>query len=130
MTRVATPVLDWSRVGSPPSNVPGSAPGIAGDLTVGVTVAALPGAWTGNPTGYSYQWLANGLVIPGATFAFLLIASAQLGLYLSLRVIATNAGGDSIPATSLAVGPVINPISSGPSLDFSDPANSQYIGII
>lgn len=43
-----------------------SAPTIAGALAVGRTLTAKPNAWTTGTT-FTYQWYANGAVIPGAT---------------------------------------------------------------
>jgi hypothetical protein len=97
-----------------------------GQLTVGATLTASPGVWTGSPFAFAYQWRENGLVIPGETAATLLIGLGLLGDFLSVSVTPTNGGGAGVPATSLVVGPVTNP-TSGPSLDFSDPNNSQYL---
>lgn len=127
MTIVLPNVLAWSRVGGPPVNV--SAPGIAGQLTVGAIVSVVRGTYSGNPTRFDYEWRENGLVLPGETGTTLLIGSALLAEFLSVTEVASNSGGSALPVTSLAVGPVTNPLTPGPSLDFSDADNSQYLAL-
>lgn len=128
MSRVNAAVLDWTRVGSAPVNQ--GLPQVVGSLIVGATVSFTPGDWTGNPTSFAFQARENGLPISGATNDQLTLTSDLLGTFLSVTVIASNLGGPSLPATSLVVGPVMNPAVPTPSLDFSDPNNSQYLPLV
>lgn len=128
MSRIAPNVLAWTRVDGPP--VLASPPSIAGQLTVGATVSVVPGVYTGTVTSRAYQWRGNGLVLPGQTGATLLIGSGLLAEFLSVTEVASNGGRPALPVTSVAVGPVTNPATPGPSLDFSDPNNSQYLPML
>jgi hypothetical protein len=83
-----------------PSN--SSAPSISGNATVGSTVTANPGTWSGSsPITFQYQWLicgANGEAchnIAGATAQTYQIRSADTGNALRVRVIGSNSDGSS-----------------------------------
>lgn len=80
-------------------------PAITGTTTVGQTLTASTGTWTGLPTGYAYQWLRAGSAISGATGSTYALAAADEGSLISVTVTSTNAGG-SAEATSAGVGPV------------------------
>lgn len=83
--------------------VPGNTalPVISGTATVGYTLSATNGMWTGSPSGFGYQWKRAGVAITGATAATYLLVSADVGATLTCSVTATNAGG-STAATSVA----------------------------
>ena len=81
-------------------------PIITGTPQVGNTLSGSNGKWTNSPTGYAYRWLANGTAIVGATANTFHLTSAQVGELITFEVTASNAGGNSLPATSPAVGPV------------------------
>ncbi len=81
-----------------------TAPSITGTATVGQTLTAVAGIYTGTPA-ITRQWLRNGTAISGATGATYLQIAADQGANISLRETATNAGG-SVQSTSAAVGPV------------------------
>ena len=49
---------------------------------------------------YSYQWLANGEDIPGATGRFYLVTANEVGKYVSVRVSFTDDAGNAESATS------------------------------
>jgi hypothetical protein len=84
-------------------------PVISGTPTVGNTLSCSPGAWSGAPT-FTYQWLADGLPLAGATAPTHVIAAGEAGHALTCAVTATNVGGTatatSAPATPL--GPPFN----------------------
>ena len=88
-------------------------PSFGGLLQEGELLTADPGSWSGNPTSYHYQWFscdAGGVSCPdiaGATQPSYVIAASQVGRYIGVEVIATNASGPSEPEPSDAVGPVI-----------------------
>jgi hypothetical protein len=84
-------------------------PVITGTAQVGVTLSGSDGTWNSVPTSYTYRWLANGVAIGGATANTFLLTSAQLGAVITFEVTASNAGGNSAPATSAGTAAVSNP---------------------
>lgn len=84
-------------------------PAISGDPEVGSTLTTTTGTWTGEPTPtYTYQWLADGEPIPGATDDSLELTAGEVGADISVEVTATNASG-SASVESEPVGPVTTP---------------------
>lgn len=93
----------------PPTNT--VAPFISTDGTpaVGEVVTAGVGTWANSPTGYTYQWLRNGVSIAGATASTHTIVGADVGTgVLSCSVTATNSGGSATVNTP-AISPVLTP---------------------
>lgn len=88
-------VVDPNPTGStgvPPLNT--VLPTITGTATVGETLTASSGTWTGDATiTYAYQWFASGQAIPGATGSTYDLTAAEVGDKISVRVVATNAAG-------------------------------------
>lgn len=80
-----------------------SAPSVSGTLTVGSTLTADPGTWTPTPDAYTYQWLRDGVVIPGATQATYVVTSADGAHLLAVAVTAAKDDFASSSATSAAV---------------------------
>ncbi|MFY0406649.1 carboxypeptidase regulatory-like domain-containing protein [Solicola sp. PLA-1-18] len=72
--------------------VPVTAPTYAGPAVVGFTLTAAPGAWQGLDLSLSYQWLRNGVAIPGATAKTYTPTSADTGKTLTVRVLASAPG--------------------------------------
>jgi len=64
----------------------------------GDTLNGTVGTWRGTPTGYSLTWFAGGM--PAATGSSYAIQIGNIGEVISLRIVATNANGDSSPASS------------------------------
>jgi len=91
-------------VGSAPANT--VLPTITGTASAGSTLTASTGTWTGSPAPtFAYQWErcdgagANCSDIGGATASTYLVAAADAGSTIRVRVTATNAAG-SAAATS------------------------------
>ena len=84
-------------------------PVITGTVQDSFTLSGSNGTWT-NATGYTYQWYANGFAIGGATANTFLLTSAQVGQVITLKVTASNAGGNGTPATSAATNAVTRPL--------------------
>ena len=64
-------------------------PAISGTARVGATVTATPGRWTPDATSYTYQWLANGTPISGATASTYTIPASLLARTLTIAVAVT-----------------------------------------
>lgn len=92
-----------------PSNT--TEPAISGTAEVGSTLTATQGAWTGNPTSFAFQWVrcpASGgnatgsdcATIGGATTQSYIVASADSGSRLRVRVTASNGDGSATAASN------------------------------
>ena len=92
---------------SSPVPVNSVAPAITGTARVGQTLTSSTGTWSNSPTGYAYQWLRAGVAIAGATGATYPLVTADVGAIITVRVVASNAGGSSAAATSAGVGEVL-----------------------
>jgi hypothetical protein len=78
-----------------------------GGLHVGDTLAGQAGVWTGVPTPtLARQWFRDDSAIPGETSPGYVLDDADLGTFISIDVIGTNAAGSST-ATSDEVGPIV-----------------------
>lgn len=82
-------------------------PVVSGSLVVGGVLSSTTGTFNNGPTSYAYQWLRNGSEISGANASTYVQTTADIGKTLSVRVVASNANGASLPATSNSVGPVV-----------------------
>jgi hypothetical protein len=99
----------------PTAPAPTAAPTISGTTTVGQTLTASTGSWSGTtPMSYGYQWLrcdsTGGACtgISGATSSSYLLASADSGATLRVSVTASNSAG-SASSQSAATGLISNP---------------------
>jgi hypothetical protein len=85
-----------------------SKPKVTGLLEYGKRLTSSPGAWSGNPTTYMYQWnrcnrgkkRPNCRPISGATNARYTIGQEDLGKVLFTKVMAANAVGRSIGSSA------------------------------
>lgn len=93
----ATPSPEPTVVPDPPVNV--TLPSISGVARVGSTLTAHPGSWGGRPA-LTYQWLANGARITGATRATLALGSGYKNKTITLAVTGTKKGYDPVSAVS------------------------------
>ena len=94
-------------VPSPPPPANSVAPSLSGSARVGQRLRCDPGTWTGSPS-LAFQWLRDGVPIPGATLQTYTPVDADAGHAISCRVTATNAGGSS-QFESAAVVPAARP---------------------
>ena len=79
--------------------------GLSGEATVGSTLTATTGTWTTGTT-FSYQWLASGKPISGATAATLAVTGSLRGKTLTVMVTGQLAGYTSSSVTSAQSAPV------------------------
>lgn len=86
-------------------------PRISGSAVVGATLSTTNGSWTGQPTGFAYQWLrcpqgggrsdgSDCAAIGGATTSKYVVATADVDHRIRVRVSATNADGQQTVASN------------------------------
>jgi hypothetical protein len=92
-----------------------SPPTISGHPMEGRTLTEAHGSWTNGPTGFSYQWEdcnssgGSCRAIAGATGQTYALAGSDVGDTIRVTETASNAGGVSAPASSVASGVVLAP---------------------
>ena len=99
-----------------------SLPTISGSPTVGQTLTATNGTWSGKPTSFAYQWqrcdAAGGSCadIGGASGQSYVVSDPDLGATMRVRVTAANSAGSASAASTPtgAVQPASAPVSTSP----------------
>ena len=85
-----------------------ASPTITGTPKAGATLTATPGSWSpAADVGYSYQWLADGVEVPGATRSTFALGEAQVGRHMRVRVTASKDGYPTATATSARTAAVL-----------------------
>ena len=81
-------------------------PEVTGDPRVGGRLTATPGTWDQDGLTFSYQWLSDGVVVPGARTGQYVVRGTDVGRRISVQVTARR--GDVAPgvAESAATAPV------------------------
>jgi hypothetical protein len=108
-------------------------PRITGAASVGSTLSASTGTWTGSPTSFAYQWVRcpeNGgrpdgsdcASIGGATTAKYVVATADVDRRLRVRVTAANADGQQTVASNAT--PRVRPADAGRPVNVAAPTLS------
>jgi hypothetical protein len=102
-------------VAAPPSAPANTGvPVISGTAQQGQTLTASRGTWSGNPTGYAYQWLrcdatgANCSAVSGVVGSSYSLGRPDVGSTLRVVVLASNSGGSTSaisPPTAVVVKP-------------------------
>jgi len=82
------------------------APTVTGTPQVGVRLRATRGTWSATNLDYSFQWLANGAAIKGATSKSFTPTAGQLGDNIRVKVTASKSGAHSGTAKSSSTGSV------------------------
>ncbi|WP_182376637.1 ExeM/NucH family extracellular endonuclease [Nocardioides sp. WS12] len=84
-----------------------SLPTVSGTAKVGNKLIATAGTWTPTPASVSYQWLADGVPISGATGSILQLKGPLAGKRISVRMTARATGYTDALAVSAATAPVV-----------------------
>jgi hypothetical protein len=82
------------------------APSVSGTPKVGRVLTADGGTWDPSDAALAFQWLRDGVALPGATDRSYTTVVGDLGSTIAVRVTASKPGAVSAVATSAAVGPV------------------------
>lgn len=85
-------------------------PQVSGQPVVGQTLTATGDSWSTADVTRSYQWLADGAAIAGATQSTYAVVAANEGKTLAVRVTATKADYKDGVATSAATAKVTKPV--------------------
>jgi hypothetical protein len=107
-----------------------SLPTIVGKLAPGESLVASPGAWTGAPSSFSYQWQAcapsSGACsdVPGATGSSYKLAAGDIGHTMRVVVTAINEGGAASTASATTTVVVATP----PTASFTVEPASAFVG--
>jgi surface antigen len=90
------------------------APSVSGTPKLGQTLRAQPGVWAPTPVVLGYQWLRNGVAIPGATASSYTVGNTDPGTSLTVTVTGSKSGYSSAAKTSAAVAVPILSFTSAP----------------
>lgn len=82
-----------------------TAPKISGTARGGMTLTAIPGAWSPTPT-LSYQWNRNGVAVAGKTASTYRLTSADVGTKITVTVTYRRSGYFTRTVTSAATAAV------------------------
>jgi surface antigen len=111
-----------------------AAPTISGDSRVGSTLSALAGSWDPAPSGLSYQWLAGGTSVAGATDSTLALDPSFVGKAVTVKVTATRTGYAAVSKVSAAtahVEPGTMTMASRPTVSGTTaPARTLQLGAV
>lgn len=65
---------------------------LVGYVEVGSTVSASADNWVPKPSTVRYQWMKNGIMVPGATNSSIALIPSDLGVVLTVRIVGSSAG--------------------------------------
>ncbi|MDQ7992915.1 MAG: hypothetical protein AAGC63_06995, partial [Propionicimonas sp.] len=85
---------------------PGPAPRIGGSPQVGHLLEVVPGTWVPGNSELVFQWILDGIPVPGANAATYLATAPDLGAVLRVRVIAFAPDGSVVIRLSDEIPPV------------------------
>ena len=85
-----------------------TAPTLSGTPKVGQTMTVSPGTWAPSGVTFTYQWLADGVAITGATGTSFSPGSSRVGKKLSVAVTGAKTGYTSVTVTTAESAPVAN----------------------
>ena len=74
-------------------------PVITGTTTEGQVLSVSDGTWTNSPSGYTYQWLRDGVSIGSATANTYTLQAADVGTRIACTVTASNGSGSGTATT-------------------------------
>jgi hypothetical protein len=114
----------------PSTPVNQTAPTVSGSGTaVGTKLTCSPGTWSGEPApGFTYQWLREGVAIPGATATTYTTANGDIAQPVSCEVTATNTAGHTVADSSNSVTVTNTPKCTGSAIAGEGGSATQAAG--
>ena len=112
----------------PPTNHEGTVT-ITGEAKVGETLTATVNDDDGVPANVTYQWLANGVAIAGATGSSYQLTANDAGKTISVRATYTDNANHSEAPTSTATVPVVDPTNPNPQPPQPQPNHEGTVSI-
>ncbi|ACZ31542.1 protein of unknown function DUF1535 [Xylanimonas cellulosilytica DSM 15894] len=97
-------------------------PKVSGTAKVGSTLSVSRGTWAPAPSGWAYQWRANGAAISGATRSTFKLTSAQRGKTITVTVTAKRTGYSNKAVTSAKTAVVVQAFTASPTPKISGTA--------
>lgn len=91
----------------PTVEITAGTPTVSGSARAGRTLTAQPGTWTPGATALTYEWLADGDPVHGATSTTLRLTNALARKRISVRVTGTHADAETVTATSAPTAAVV-----------------------
>ncbi|MFC0682807.1 hypothetical protein ACFFGH_33665 [Lysobacter korlensis] len=91
------------------------APKVSGTRAVGRLLSASTATWSPMPSTVGYQWLRNGVAIPGATGKTYRLQAADLGKYVTVKVTAGRTGYTTTSRTASQGTAVVRGTLSAPT---------------
>lgn len=76
-------------------------PKISGTARAGQTLSVSAGEWSPEPSAFTYQWLADGANLPGATDPTIVLGAAEVGKAISVRITGSKVGYANAMQTSI-----------------------------
>jgi hypothetical protein len=101
-------------------------PIVSGIAQPGRILITTVGIWLNAPTSYTYNWLRNGNIIPGATSQTYTPVTADVGFVLQSQVISNNSDGASLPMVSSPTAVVIAAPTIGPLTQITDDSGAVW----
>jgi hypothetical protein len=101
---VTSPETDAVQLGAVVNSGP---PTVVGTPQVGEELSVDEGTWSPSDVSFTYQWLANNIVISGATSPTFTPRTTDVGKKLSVRVKGTRPGLNTVTVTSAQAAPVV-----------------------
>lgn len=111
-----------------------SPPTVSGLAQQGQTLLEANGAWSNNPSTYSYQWVSCGnggcTPIPGATAQAYTPTAADVGHAIVVLETATNIGGSSAAVASAQTAVVSSPSATSLAVSPGAPMTNQTVTLV
>lgn len=129
---VATEAAALATVAAPPAVAVSGAPDIGQQLYANDAsgLAGVPSPWTTQGTKRTFQWLRNGVIIPGATAAYYTVRTYDVGAKISFQVTGSAPGFKSVTRTSDSTAAINNSTPSPTIYETGQTVGAELVGYV